>query len=74
MSPRLESVEADALQLTAAERGLLVERLIASLDSDSEVEKAWAAEAERRHAEIKRGEVTLLSVSETLAELRAEFG
>ena len=73
MAPTIETVEADALQLTPAERALLVERLIASLDADPEIEAAWAAEVERRHAEIESGAVTLLPGPETLAQLKAEF-
>ena len=46
MPPTIETVEADALQLTNAERALLVERLIASLDADPDVEAARYAEAE----------------------------
>jgi putative addiction module component (TIGR02574 family) len=73
MPPTIETVEAEAMQLTTAERALLVERLIASLDADPEVEAAWAAEVERRHAEIESGTVVLLSGPETLAELKSEF-
>ena len=49
----------------------LVERLIATLDADPEVEEAWAAEVERRHAEIESGAVSLLPGPETLAKLKA---
>ncbi len=73
MSSTIESVEAEALQLSTAERARLVERLIASLDADPEVEEAWAAEVERRHAEIESKTVSLLPGAETLAKLRAEF-
>ena len=73
MTPTVETVEADALQLTPAERALLVERLIASLDADPEIEAAWTAEVERRHAEIESGAVTLLPGPETLAQLKSEF-
>jgi putative addiction module component (TIGR02574 family) len=73
MSSTIESVEAEALQLSTAERARLVERLIASLDVDPEVEEAWAAEVERRHAEIESKSVSLLPGAETLAKLRAEF-
>jgi putative addiction module component (TIGR02574 family) len=73
MTPSVESVEAEALQLTSAERADLVERLIATLEPDPHVEAAWAAEVERRDAEIERGEVAELSGPETLAELKAEF-
>ena len=73
MPPTVETVESDALQLSATERAYLVERLIASLDADPAVEAAWAAEVERRHAEIESGAVTPLSGPEALAELKAEF-
>lgn len=73
MSSTIEAVEADALQLSAAERARLVERLIASLDADPDVENAWAAEVERRHAQIESGAVSWLPGAETLAKLRDEF-
>lgn len=73
MTPTVETVEADALRLAPAERALLVERLIASLDADPEIEAAWSAEVERRHAEIESGAVTLLPGPETLAQIKSEF-
>ena len=69
----VETLEAAALHLTPAERARLVERLIATLDADPEVEEAWAAEVERRQAEIESGAVSLLPGPETLAKLKAEF-
>jgi putative addiction module component (TIGR02574 family) len=73
MSSTVEALEAEALQLSAAERARLVERLIASLDIDPEIEEAWAAEVERRNAEIESGAVALVSGPEALAKLKAEF-
>ncbi|HEY6327875.1 MAG TPA: addiction module protein [Blastocatellia bacterium] len=73
MAATVEGLEADAMQLSAPERARLIERLIASLDADPEVEEAWAAEVERRQAEIDSGAVSLLSGPETLAKLKAEF-
>lgn len=73
MSATIESLEAEALQLSLSERALLIERLIASIDADPDVEEAWFAEVERRNAEIDSGAVSLLSGPETLAKLRAEF-
>ena len=73
MSISVEELEAEALSLSAAQRARLVEKLIASLDSEPEIEKAWAEEVERRHAQIERGTVSLLSGPETLARLRTEF-
>jgi putative addiction module component (TIGR02574 family) len=69
----VETLEAAALHLAPADRARLVERLIATLDADPEVEEAWAAEVERRQAEIESGTVSLLPGPETLAKLKAEF-
>ena len=69
----VETLEAEALRLSAAERARLVERLIASLDADPEIEEAWAAEVERRHAEIESGAVNPLPGPETLSKLKTEF-
>ena len=73
MSSNVETLEAEALQLSPAERARLIERLIASLDIDPEVEDAWVAEVERRNAEIESGAVSLVSGPEALAKLKAEF-
>jgi putative addiction module component (TIGR02574 family) len=73
MSSTVELIEAEALQLSASERARLVERLIASLDIDPDVEEAWAAEVERRNAEIESGAVSLVSGPEALAKLKSEF-
>jgi len=69
----VETLEAEALQLPASERARLIQRLIAGLDSDPAIEEAWAAEVERRHAEIENGAVSLLPGPEALATLKAEF-
>lgn len=73
MSSTVEALEAEALQLSAAERGRLIERLIASLDVDPGVDDAWAAEVERRNAQIESGAVSLIRGPEALATLKAEF-
>ena len=73
MSFAVEVLEAEALNLPITERARLVEKLIVSLDADPDVEDAWAAEVERRHAEIESGAVSLLPGAETLARLKAEF-
>lgn len=73
MTTTVETLEAEAMQLTPAERARLVERLIASLDIDPEVEEAWAVEVERRHAEVESGAVSLLPGPETLAKLKKKF-
>ncbi len=69
----VEVLEAEALNLSVAERSRLVEKLILSLDTEPDVESAWAMEVARRHAEIESGAVSLLPGAEALARLKAEF-
>jgi hypothetical protein len=72
-SETVETLEAAALQLTLADRARLVDRLIATLGADPEVEEAWIAEVERRQTEIENGTVSLLPGLESLTKLKAEF-
>ncbi len=73
MASSIEIIEAEALRLSAAERAQLIERLIASLDVDPEVEEAWAAEVERRNSEVQSGKVSLVPGPEALAKLKASI-
>lgn len=73
MSLTVEVLEAEALQLSGPERARLIERLIASLDVDPDVEAAWADEVERRNAEVESGAVSLIPGNEALGTLHAEF-
>ena len=73
MSTRLDSLEAEALELPPAERSHLLERLVASLDADPEVEAAWALEADRREAELASGSVEAVPAAEAMANLRARL-
>ena len=73
MTMHVETLEAEALQLPAPERALLVQALIASLDAEAGVEEAWAEEVERRHALVESGEVQMMPGAETLAKIRAKY-
>lgn len=72
MNTILEILEAEALKLPS-ERSHLLERLIASLDSDPEVEEAWDREADRREAALESGAVVEVSGHEAIARLRARL-
>lgn len=74
MTAELDLIEAEVFKLSPADRTHLLERLVASLDSDPEVEAAWEAEAERREAALAAGEVTEVSGPDVLARLRASLG
>ena len=69
----LELLEAEVLKLSALERSRLLERLIASLDTEPEVEAAWEKEADRREAELDAGSVIAVAGDEAIARLRARL-
>ncbi|HEV7504579.1 MAG TPA: addiction module protein [Thermoanaerobaculia bacterium] len=69
----LEVLEAEVLQLAPADRSHLLERLIASLDADPEVEEAWEREADRREAELESGSVAAVPGEEAIARLLAKL-
>jgi putative addiction module component (TIGR02574 family) len=71
MSSQLEIVEAQALKLSPEERAQLVDRLIASLFQDHEIEDAWTAEVERRVEEIESGRAKLIPAADSIARARA---
>lgn len=68
-----EEIEAAAMHLTVSERARLAERLLSSLDEDSEIEQAWAAEIDRRIDEYERGDVQTISGEEAFARARARL-
>ena len=71
MGTHLEILEAEALKLAPADRSHLLERLIASLDADPEVEAAWEQEADRREAQSASFAVAEVSGAESMRRLRA---
>ena len=73
VSTSLEVLEAEVLQLVPADRSHLLERLIASLDSDPEVEEAWEREADRRESELESGLIEAVPGQEAIARLRAKL-
>jgi len=73
LNTHLEVLEAEALKLAPADRSYLLERLIASLDLDPEVEEAWALEADRREAEVESGTAVAVPRHEAIARLRTRL-
>ncbi len=60
METKFDEVAAAALQLSIEERAQLAGKLLFSLDepSESEVERLWLEEAERRLREFREGKVS----------------
>jgi len=71
MPTQFEILEAEVLKLVSADRALLAEHLIASLDEDNEIESAWTDEVERRVAEVESGVVVGMSFEEVIAQARS---
>jgi putative addiction module component (TIGR02574 family) len=73
MSTTVESVLADALRLDAAGRAEIATELLASLDApvDPAAEAAWAAEIQRRVAELDAGAAKLESWDDVRRRIEA---
>lgn len=76
MNAILKEIEDRALQLSAQERGELIEALIASLEGEAqgtpdEVAAAWDAEIARRVADMDAGRTGFVSTEEAMRQLRA---
>ncbi|KAI5915422.1 addiction module protein [Thauera sp. 2A1] len=70
----LERIAAEAMNLPAADRWRLVERLMSSLESDDEIARAWAEEVERRIDAFERGDTSATPVDDVIAAGRARIG
>jgi putative addiction module component (TIGR02574 family) len=65
-----------ALALSAEERGVLIDHLIASLDegpADEGVEAAWDSEIQKRVEDIRTGRVKTIPGERVLREIAKEF-
>jgi len=72
MSRTYEEVRNQALALTPEERGHLGEELLDSVESDEGIEwdDEYAAEIQRRVAEVRAGTAKMVSADEAIAEAR----
>lgn len=68
-----EQIESAALQLAPEERARLAERLITSLDEQSDVERAWIEEAERRYDRYLAGDLKTVPAVEVIAKMRDQI-
>ena len=68
-------VESRALKLSRKKRARLAQRLISSLDpqSDANADKLWRDEAERRLAELKSGKVTAIPAGKVMKKARSSL-
>jgi putative addiction module component (TIGR02574 family) len=76
MTPQISEVLQKALALSTQERGLLIDRLIQSLDdepAEEGLDEAWADEIKRRVDEIRSGKVQLIPGEEVRRRLAARL-
>lgn len=75
MSSVADRITEEALSLPADMRIDLVEKLLTSLNlpTQDDIDREWAAEAERRVAEIESGEVALIPIEEVFEKLRRKY-
>lgn len=72
----IDELKAEVLRLAPEGRADLARGLLASLDalSDSEIERLWLDEAERRLAQLESGKATADPSDIVLARVRARRG
>jgi hypothetical protein len=68
----IEQLTEELLSLPNESRALLADKLVESLefDTDSTIQEVWVAEAKRRRAEIRDGSVQPISGEDALAQVR----
>ena len=73
MSKPAHELESKALKLPRKERARLAQRLISSLDPklDTDVEKLWLQEAERRLGELKSGKIAGIPADKVVRKARS---
>ena len=65
-------IQSEALKLPLHERARLAQLLLASLEEEDEIERAWAEEIQRRDEELRSGAVEPVPADEVFAALRAK--
>lgn len=73
MQTTLETLQAEVLRLSPADRAKLLDRLIVSLDVDPDAEAAWDELADRREQELHTGAAKAIPVEVAVARLEARF-
>lgn len=75
MADPVDEFESAALRLPTDARARLAERLLSSLEpeSDADAEALWLTEAERRLDAIEQGRVRTIPADDVIAEMRSRL-
>jgi len=74
MDTTLDTLQAELLKLSAADKARLLDALLDSIDEDAEVEREWQRVADEREAELESGAAVAVDGPTVLARLRAKHG
>ncbi|MGV0026229.1 addiction module protein [Phormidesmis priestleyi] len=68
----IDELTEEVLSLPSASRALLAEKLVESLefDTDPAIQAAWTSEAKRRRDEVRNGSVQTIVGEDALAQVR----
>ncbi len=71
----IEQLTEELLSLPSTSRALLAEKLVESLefDTDPEIQAAWTSEAKRRRDEVRDGSVKVIDGNEGLTQVNQEM-
>ena len=73
MEPTLDTVQAEAMKLSSADRVRLLDALLDCVDQDDEIERAWEQVADQRDGELESGAAVAVDGPTVVARLRARF-
>ena len=73
MSANLDALQAQVMSLSKADRTRLLERLVVSLDVDTQAEEEWEQLAEARDTELESGRFAPVALEDAMARLRTRF-
>ena len=73
MQATLETLQAEVLRLSPADRTKLLDCLVASLDIDADVEAEWDELADRREHDLESGAAEGIPLEVAVARLEARF-
>lgn len=73
METELEKLTTEAMKLPAGERASLAQLLLASLEDETDIDRAWSEEIDRRIADLDAGIEQAIPMADALAQIRAKL-
>ena len=73
MELTLDTLQAEVMKLSPADRTRLLDALLDCVDQDEEIERAWEQVADQRDAELDSGTVEAIDGPTVVARLRSRF-